>query len=488
MRSPARLLISCFFLLLSAAASAQSANARGDLEKKRREILEAIRITEQQLETIKKDKSVSLSQLKALQNKLAERQRLIRNINDEIAALNQNITFSAQEVQQLQNDLITLKLKYAQSVRYAYKSRSSYSMLAFLFSATDFNNAVRRLRYLKQYRDFRKKQADQIRLTQSQIQQKIGLLSLQKAQKSILLTTEEQQKQVILKETNEQNRVVLELKGQEKKLLADIDRNRKAARQVDASIAKVIQREIELARRKAEEDEKRRRAENERRREEAKRQAALANQNKSNLNVATGSGIRPANPTQKNNTPDPGKTSNPPTEINRDIAVNTPPRTEPKPLTNSYIDNLTPEASALSTNFENNQGRLPYPVEKGYIAQGFGVYRHPVLKHISLENAGVTINTNQGSAARAVFDGEVSSVFNVPGVGWIVTIKHGLYFSVYSGLSSASVTKDQTVHTKQVIGTVGENEEGITALNFQIWKVLRNNNTTKLNPAAWLAR
>lgn len=485
-----RITILFILCLTGFAAGAQTNASRGELERKRKEILETIRITQEQLEATKQDKNASLGQLRALQSKLTERQRLIGNINQEIGSINQNITASSQEVNSLRSNLSALKIRYAQSVRYAYKNRSSYSMLAFLFSSEDFNSAVRRLKYLKKYRDYRKQQAEEIRLTQVKIEQKIGVLNSVRAQKDLLLTAEEQQRQTILKETNEKDRVVRDLKGREKQLSADIEKNRRSAKKVDNDIAKVIQREIELARKKAEEEEKRRRIEEEKKRlDEQKRLAAIAAAERAKtVHVTTGSGTRPAVPGSNNNTPAATKpivTVEDNTPVAATAPVKAPPR---KVASTSYISNLTPEAAALTNNFESNQGRLPWPVEKGYVSLGFGTYKHPTETKITLENYGVDISTNVGAPARAVFEGTVSSAFYADGIGWVVIVSHGQYFTVYRGLSNVSVRKDQKVTTKQNIGTVGPNDEGATVLNFQIWKVGKNNQSSKLNPAGWIAR
>jgi murein DD-endopeptidase MepM/ murein hydrolase activator NlpD len=142
----------------------------------------------------------------------------------------------------------------------------------------------------------------------------------------------------------------------------------------------------------------------------------------------------------------------------------------------------------LSNSFENNRGRLPYPVDKGFVSLGFGTYTHPTETHVKLENYGVDISTNPGTAARAVFDGKVSSAFFTAGIGWVVIVNHGQYFTVYRGLSNVNVKKDDNLRTKQSIGTVGQNDDGATVLNFQIWKVGSNNKSSKLNPAQWLAK
>lgn len=469
-----RIVAIIIYIVLALPVMAQQPT-RADLEKRRQNIMEAIRITEQQLEATKNDKNATMGQLRALKNKLAERQRLINNMNQEIAHINSNIQLSATEVKNLKDNLELQKLRYAQSVRYAYQSRSSYDMLAFLFSSENFNEAVRRLRYLRKIRDFRKRQSEEIRITQGRIEKKITDLSLQKTEKDVLLTAEEQQKQTLQKESNETNQMVLALKGKEKELLKDIASNKKAAKQLDRAVQEIIRREMEIARKKAEEEQRRRLEEERRQREEEERRTAAANN--SGVKLATGSG-RSTSPATASSTPKPSTPKPAPA-----ATTSTPARPRPTPTPVSYNLSMTPEAAALSSSFENNRGKLPWPVEKGFISDAFGTHRHPVAEKVMIENNGVDITTGVNANARAVFEGTVSKVFYIPGMEWNVLISHGRYFTLYSRLSKVLVKNDQSVTTKQVIGTVGTNEEGQSVMNFQVWK-----DGGKQDPASWIAR
>jgi len=142
---------------------------------------------------------------------------------------------------------------------------------------------------------------------------------------------------------------------------------------------------------------------------------------------------------------------------------------------------MTPEAAALSTSFAGNKGKLPWPVETGFIAQGYGTYPHPTLKGITLENDGVDIRTQPNASVRAVFDGVVSKITTIPGYGNTLIIKHGEYFTMYSRLKSISVSAGQTVKAKTIIGQVATNAEGVAEVHFQTWKGLQI-----MDPATWI--
>jgi septal ring factor EnvC (AmiA/AmiB activator) len=146
---------------------------------------------------------------------------------------------------------------------------------------------------------------------------------------------------------------------------------------------------------------------------------------------------------------------------------------------------MTPEALALSNSFAANRGRLPWPVERGVITGFFGTHKHPVA-NVMVDNNGIDIQTSTGAVARAVFEGTVTSVFPVDGSGLNVLVAHGEFYTVYANLATVSVSKGQKVTTKQAIGTVGPNEEGLPTINFQIWKAA-GKGSTKLNPSQWIA-
>ena len=143
---------------------------------------------------------------------------------------------------------------------------------------------------------------------------------------------------------------------------------------------------------------------------------------------------------------------------------------------------LTPEEQELADNFTSNKGKLPWPVERGVIIERFGVQAHPVLRGIETFNNGVKITTEEGAIIRAVFEGNVSRIIDIPGAGKAVILSHGDYFSVYSNLLEVFVKRGQSVLLKEKIGTVltkTNTNESITEL--QIWK-----GSEKMDPSSWL--
>ena len=165
----------------------------------------------------------------------------------------------------------------------------------------------------------------------------------------------------------------------------------------------------------------------------------------------------------------------------------TTPTTEKKTTTTEAKTvnlGLTPEMQLISKNFEGNKGKLPWPVERGTITERFGKHAHPVLRDVIIENNGIDIATAEGSAVRAVFDGEVVNIIFNPAFQKGVIIKHGEYYSVYTNIAEVTVKAGDKITTKQKIGTAWEDpEEGKTEVHLEIWK-----NTVILDPALWISK
>jgi septal ring factor EnvC (AmiA/AmiB activator) len=228
--------------------------------------------------------------------------------------------------------------------------------------------------------------------------------------------------------------VLSSLKEKEKEVRRQLAENQQAAKKLNRAIEDLIAKEIEEARRKEEA----------RRREEAARKAAAA---------------KAATP-GKSTTAEPAKAP------------------AAKPESDLF---LTPEVVRLSSDFESNKNNLPWPVERGYISEPFGTHSHPSLRGVMVNNNGVDISTQPNASIRAVFKGKVTRVFIIPGMGKVVLISHGKYFTAYARLATVSVKEGQTVESKQTIGTVDTNEEGVSEVQFQIWLMDK-----KLDPEDWL--
>ncbi len=145
---------------------------------------------------------------------------------------------------------------------------------------------------------------------------------------------------------------------------------------------------------------------------------------------------------------------------------------------------LTPAAKALAADFNNNKGKLPWPVKSGVVTMRFGKQPHPVVRSVMVNNNGVRIDTDKGGKARAVFNGTVSEVQAVKGANQAVMVRHGDYITIYNNLERVYVKRGQKVTTEQELGEVATSRTtGKTTLHFLLYK-----NDQKMDPASWIYR
>jgi septal ring factor EnvC (AmiA/AmiB activator) len=416
------------FILMLFVALDGLAQSREDLEKKRKEIQQEIASLQEAQSTISKDKKASVSQLKLIERKLKSRYAVINNLNDEMDLIDNTIFSNNREIYRLQKQLDTLKQQYAKTIEYSYKNRSSYDMLNFIFTATSFNDAVKRATYLKSYRKYRDEQAANINRTQKELTQRIEMLTANKQEKGKVLDEQNKQKVILEGEQREKNQFVSKLKAREKEIEKEVAAKKKVERSLQNSIAAIIKREIEAARRKAE--------------EEARKLASSTTAKPAEKAPAAG----PASATT---------------------------------VRKANILENTPEVTKVSVGFENNRGNLPWPVDKGTITSSFGRQRIEGTK-IDEDNSGITIQTLSGAPVKAVFEGVVTTVYDVAG-SQTVTIKHGKYFTTYFNLSTVTVAKGAKVSMGQAIGKAAENFDGDGEILFMLNEEMRF-----VNPEIWL--
>ena len=223
------------FILLLFVALDGLAQSREDLEKKRKEIQQEIASLQEAQTTISKDKKASVSQLKLIERKLKSRYAVINNLNDEMDLIDNTIFSNNREIYRLQKQLDTLKQQYAKTIEYSYKNRSSYDMLNFIFTATSFNDAVKRATYLKSYRKYRDEQAANINRTQKEMAQRIEMLTANKQEKGKVLEEQNKQKIILEGEQKEKNQFVSKLKAREKEIEKEVAAKKKIYRSLFTS-------------------------------------------------------------------------------------------------------------------------------------------------------------------------------------------------------------------------------------------------------------
>ena len=418
-------------MLVVGFANAQApTQSRSDLEKERAAIQKEIEDVKRSLDETHKNKRQTLGQLALLQRRLKLRESAIRNINEQINVIQGDMNESWREILKLRRELDTLRIQYAESIVFAYKNRSSYDFLNFIFSSTSFNDAMKRIEYLKSYRAYREERAENISRTQNLLQSKIDGLKVTRVEKEEAMKKQNKERTILEDEKKEKDAVVNRLKSQEKELKKEMAAKQKQDQKLAGAIAAAIKRARDLAIKEAK-----------------------------NKNAAAAAAEKAA-----------AKPSRPSEPADNTATSLTTIKSSSKTVFSSDED------MHLSGNFEKNKGHLPWPVS-GTVSMAFGP--HEYIKGIIHNNQGVTIDVNAGAAVKAVFEGVVSSVFSVGDVNAVI-IRHGKYFTTYSNLSTVSVSKGDQVKTAQIIGRVGE----IGQLEF----VLSDEKDHMFDPERWLMR
>ena len=415
-----------------------------ELEKERQQLKREIEQAQEALDKNKRTTKENLVTLTLLNRKLNLQGSVIENISKDINLLDNNIVKSQRDVNKLQLLLDTLKQEYAKSMVYAYKNRSSSDFLNFIFSSSSFNDAIKRITYLKSYRNYREMQGDNILRTQALLKERIDELSGNKKKKNIVLQTQSKELGVLESQQQEKNQLLAKLKAQGKELNNQIAAKKKQMQKVSNAIAAAIKRAQDIARREAIE-----KAKEEKLKRDSDTKKEIAD------NKANGTTTKPVN-----------------TRPAKSIAA---PAKQESVLLGSDAD------VKLNASFISNRGSLPWPVEKGYVSMRFGLQKLEGVGVI-VDNPGITIGSEIGTSVKALFDGEVSSVTNIDNMQ-VVILKHGAYFTTYSGLSGVNVARGQAIRTGQILGKVTANDEGIGSIDLII-----SNERGNLNPEVWLRR
>ncbi|HYM94076.1 MAG TPA: peptidoglycan DD-metalloendopeptidase family protein [Chitinophagaceae bacterium] len=414
---------------------AQTNQDRSDLEKERQQLQKDIQDIQGQYDRVKGQTKQSVGQLNILNRKINLQERYISNINKELRMIDDDIYRKNLEIYRLQKQFDTLKAGYARSVVYAYKNRSSYDYLNFIFSAGSFNDALKRIAYLKSYRAYQEKQVNTIFETQQLIAKRKEQQLGRKDQKNSALQNQTRQMELLADQRKEKDAVVSKLRSQEKDLQKQLAAKKKRDNELKNSLAAIVRREMDIAKKKAD------------------------NEAKSNANNTTTS-------------------TNPST--NSSLANVSTLRTT---RSGDYL-NLNPVDIKLNSQFEYNRGKLPWPVDNGYVSIHFGRYAIEGTT-VKGDNPGITISTpSPGVPVKCVFEGEVVGVFSSGGE-MTVTVRHGKYFTTYSNLSSVAVKKGNTVSTGETLGRLAADDEGGGGGKLDFLLMIEAKN---VNPETWLSR
>jgi septal ring factor EnvC (AmiA/AmiB activator) len=437
----------CLILLLSNLTFAQQ--DQQTLKKEQQKLEKRISNTKKLLNKVKNNSQASLNEIRLIENQIKTREALVHLFDNQVRSAEIKMVQKKMEVKRLIARLKQLKQQYRKMFLYAYKHRGNYNKVMFLLSSNDYNEALRRNRYLKKVAAIQQKQVALIKQHQELISKEINQIEDEKQIKELALEEKKQERAAIEKDKTKKEKSYEKFKKEEQALIAQLKEDEKKKIQLKKQIDAAIRADI--AREKA---------------REAARQAELAKVAKAKpaeqtatQTTTTGSGTKTATPKST---------------------------TTPAPAPKVVATPVSTEGAAIGRSFEANRGRLPWPVDNGSVTERFGRNYHPTLSGVEWNNNGIDITCNRGSRVRSVFEGEVTTVFSVPGAGKVVIIKHGAYRTVYGNLAETYVSVGSKVSTKQVIGSL-LNDGGVSICHFEVHQVVGVNPVT-LNPSLWIGR
>lgn len=380
----------------------------------------------------------SFNELLLIDKQIKFRQDLVTNFDNQVRSAEVKVKQKGNEITQLQAKLIQLKEQYRKLLLYAYKHRNKFGKLMFIFSSESYNEAIKRGSYLKRIAEIQKKQFLIIRQHENLIQQEISSIQQERAYKLKVLLEKKKEKEAIEVDKQKQEKVYKKFKQEELELVAQLRQDENKKEVLRQKINAAIQKEIAAA-------------ETKRKKEEEERNKVKASTPKSTSTTTTTTG------------------------------------TKPKAEAATVVFTESKESVALSKNFEGNKGKLPWPVDRGTVTEGFGKNAHPTLTNVYTNNNGIDISAPKNAQVRAVFEGEVTSVFSIAGAGKVVIIKHGNYRTVYSNLQDVYVNIGATISTKQTIGSlIAKDGNNVSVAHFEI-HVVNGSNVQCLNPSLWVS-
>lgn len=470
------------------ATAAEAKQQQQATEKEIRETREQIKQNEAQVRK-------NLGELGRLGGDIDASKVKVASIAGEVGSLDSEISKLEKEIGSNEAELARLRERYLQAIKKVRASRYTNSELAFVFSSDNFSQAMRRMRYLGQYSDWRKKQSAELDRRVGELKSQQKSLATARNEKNKALRRQQEAQNQLENQYARQDAIVVELKKNGEALRSHLQRKQAEANALGARVSSLIAQEQARAeaeaRRKTEQEEARRRAEAaERERIEKERKAAAAETKATE--PAKGKEAEPKAATDK--TKEPKNQTSPAKQQEKNSGDYAGARKR-KPRSDKPAEKSAPAAKAETPKpaaaaapgpggFEKMRGQLPRPVGGRFkVTSPFGRHPYPGLPDVMYDNLGIDAEVSAGAAVQSVYGGTVSAVFIMPDYQTVVMVNHGNYVTVYGHIGTASVKNGDVVKQGQQLGTLvaDPDDPGSSVLHFEVWK-----NREKQDPMQWI--
>ena len=479
-----------------------SADVKRQQEATQREISETKKQIQLNDASIKK----GVDELGRLQGDISDSKEKVKVAATEVAGLNNRISGLEKQVADEEAQLEKLRTEYLKAIKKMRAAGKSNSTLAFIFSSGTFNQAMRRMRYLKQFSEWKDRQSAEIAGKVEHLKNQRATLSKTLSAKDAALRQQQAAQTELEKQYSRQDAIVVELRANGQALNAHLSKKQAEANALRSRISSLIAAEEqqrrareEQARRDAEAAEARKRQEAEARaaREEQARRdaeaAEAARQAEAKAQETAKKESKQTAPKKQEAAPQKSvpvqKVESSKSSGDYASARQRKPRSEkPAPAKTpskaSTPAKVQPAAAADAGSFEKMRGSLPRPVSGAFrITSPFGRHSLPELPDVVYDNPGIDAQTSAGASAQAVYGGKVSGVYVIPGFSTVVIVNHGNYYTVYGNIASPAVKVGDSVKQGQNLGklAVDEDDSSHSAIHFEVWR-----NRDKLNPSEWI--
>lgn len=507
----------------------QKPQDKAELQRQQRATQQEIAETKRKLQENERQVSRYLAELSKLEGdievskgKVSESSRRVSLLQGEINTLQGQISSEQKEIERL-------RAEYLKSVKAVRKRKNGNSDLAYIFSSRSFTDAARRMRYLREFSEWRDRQTSDIQSRIQDMNRKKQALSQNKAMYDKALAVSVAAQKSLETQYGQKDAIVVELKANGSALRSHLAKKQSEVNDLKGRVAALIAAEQAEAERRAAEQrvaeqraaEKRaaeqraaeKRAEERRAARERMRQqeVAQARQEEKKQDDAqkqkeiSSKDSRKEHPKKEQSKRSDTKKEQP---IKKQSGKNAPKRDDNARGDNiSYADarnrrprgnsdgknvpavtkperNYQSAANSEGKSFASMRGSLPRPVSGAFrVTNPFGVHSLPDLPEAKYDNPGIDAEVASGASVQAVFAGKVSGVYSVSGFSTVVIVNHGDYYTVYGNLASSSVRVGDNVKAGQTIGTVadGEDNPGRGQIHFEVWK-----NREKQDPMSWI--
>lgn len=472
--------------------SSSKPETSADMRRRQADTQREIARTKEEIRKNEADVKRGLNELGKLRDDISAGKKLVDQATAQVNALDSRIDTLGREISSNEAQLVKLRQDYLKAVKKIRGKRNSNSTLAFIFSSKNFAQAMRRIRYIRQFSAWRQKQSDRIAAKVSELKSQKQKLDEARQMKDVALSRQVKAQNDLQSRFQRQDALVVELKANGRALQSHLAKKQAEANDLKNRISALIAEE----QRKAEAERKAREAEERRRAEEAKKaeEARLEAQAKREAEAKAAAEKAEKSDKKKDN------------KKNQDKKKEDKKRKEDKKKTDKknsgYAEarkrrprsaasgNSAPAVSASAAtssaagNFASMRGSLPRPVAGGFrVTSQFGRHALPELPDVMYDNPGIDAEVALGASAQAVYGGKVSGVYVIPGYSTVVIVNHGSYYTVYGNISSPAVKVGDVVKQGQSLGRLAQAEEDSShsSIHFEVWK-----NREKLNPLDWI--